>query len=54
MKIKITFEKIYDSDEFYAESDIEDLENLTFEQFRESLLYKELYLDDFKFKEIKE
>ena len=58
MKIKVTFEKEFDSDEFYYGVDPEDIKDLTFEQFKDGIYY---YLDEdryiveeFKFKEIKE
>lgn len=58
MKIKVTFEKIFDSNEFYNGCDPEDLEDLTFEQFKDGI-YDELdedryLIEDFKFEEIKE
>lgn len=58
MKIKVTFEREFDSDEFYNGASPEDLEDLTFEQFKDGI-YDELdedrYLvEDFKFEEIKE
>ena len=34
MKIKVTFEKIYDADEFYAR----DCEDLTFNEFKNDIL----------------
>ena len=37
MKIKVTYEEIYDSRDFYAFDDEEDLNDLTFEQFSEGL-----------------
>ena len=58
MKIKVTFEKEFDSDEFYYGADPEDIKYLTFEQFKDGIYD---YLDEcnyiveeFKFKEIKE
>jgi len=33
MKIKVSFEKIFDSDEFYMGAPLEDLEDLNFESF---------------------
>ena len=33
MKIKVTFEREFDSDEFYYGADPEDIKDLTFEQF---------------------
>ena len=33
MKIKVTFEKIFDSNEFYSHCDAEDLEDLTYDDF---------------------
>lgn len=58
MKIKVTFEREFDSDEFYYGADPEDIKDLTFEQFKDGI-YDELdgdrYLvEDFKFEEIKE
>ena len=58
MKIKVTFEREFDSDEFYNGSSTEDLEDLTFEQFKDGI-YDELdedryLIEDFKFEEIKE
>lgn len=54
MKIKVTFEKEFDSDDFYAT----DINDLTFKQFIEDISYDELAEnlgpDDFKFEEIKE
>ena len=57
MKIKVTFEREFDSDEFYYGADPEDIKDLTFEQFKDGI-YDELdedrYLvEDFKFEEIK-
>ena len=58
MKIKVTLEKIYNSDNFYAFSDEEDLE-ITFEDFKVELIrdlqdYPEEIIDDLKFEELKE
>jgi hypothetical protein len=58
MKIKVTFEKVFDSDEFFAFD--ENLAELTFEKFKEEILldlieypYENLE-DTLKFEEIKE
>lgn len=51
MKIKVTFEKIYDSDEFYDGVDEEVLSQITEEYFKEGIemhLYDYMDLDDFK------
>ena len=58
MKIKVTFEKVFDSAEFYNGSTPEDLAELTFEQFKDGV-YDELdddryLIEDFKFEEIEE
>ena len=57
MKIKVTFEREFDSNEFYNGSTPEDLEKLTFEQFKDGILDEldeDHYLvEDFKFEEIK-
>ena len=59
MKIKVTFEKIYDSDDFYDGISEEDLKDLTFDQFREGLIndlryYPEDIIEYLEFEEIKE
>lgn len=59
MKIKVTFEREFDSDEFYNGASPEDLEDLTFEQFREGLImelqdYPEDIIEYLEFEEIKE
>ena len=58
MKIKVTFEREFDSDEFYYGADPEDIKDLTFEQFKDGIydyLDEDRYLvEDFKFEEIKE
>ena len=58
MKIKVTYEKIVDSNEFYAECDLDDLKDLSFESFKDGILEdlsEDYYIfDDFKFEEIKE
>ena len=58
MKIKVTFEREFDSDEFYNGASPEDLEDLTFEQFKDGIydyLDEDRYIvEEFKFKEIKE
>ena len=43
MKIKVTFEKIYDSDDFYDGISEEDLKDLTFDQFGERLIMELRY-----------
>jgi hypothetical protein len=55
MKIKVTYEKVFDSDEFYNGS-TEDLAELTFEQFKDEI-YDELdddryLIEAFKFEKI--
>lgn len=57
MKIKVTFEKIYDSDDFYGGFSEEDLKDLTFDQFREGLImelqdYPEDIIEYLEFEEI--
>lgn len=57
MKIKVTYEEIYDSHDFYAFDDEEDLSDLTFEQFSEGLRdtfnnYPEDIIDFLKFEKI--
>jgi len=42
MKIRITIEKDYDSDEFYSGSDPEELEELTVQQFKDGII-EDLY-----------
>ena len=60
MKIKVTFEKEFDSDEFYGFLDEEDLKEITFESFKEGILQDliEYPYEDLegilKFEEIKE
>ena len=59
MKIKVTFEKIYDSDDFYDGISEEDLKDLTFDQFKEGLImelqdYPEDIIEYLEFEEIKE
>jgi len=57
MRIKVTFEKEFDSDEFYYGADLEDIKDLTFEQFKDGIydyLDEDRYIvEEFKFKEIK-
>lgn len=38
MKIKVTFEKEFDSNEFYGFLDEEDLKRITFEEFKEEII----------------
>ena len=38
MKIKVTFEKEFDSNEFYGFLDEEDLKGITFEEFKEEII----------------
>ena len=57
MKIKVTFEKIYDSDDFYDGISEEDLKDLTFDQFGERLImelrdYPEDIIEYLEFEEI--
>lgn len=58
MKIKVTFEREFDSDEFYYGVNPEDIKDLTFEQFKDGIydyLDEDRYIvEEFKFKEIKE
>lgn len=59
MKIKVTYEKIFDSNEHYAFLDEEELKELTFEQFKDGIVmdiedYPEEIIDELKFEEIKE
>lgn len=59
MKIKVTFEKIYDADDFYGGISEEDLKDLTFDQFKEGLImelqdYPEDIIEYLEFEEIKE
>ncbi len=54
MKIRITIEKDYDSDEFYNGSDPEELEELTVQQFKDGIIdelydYPEELIDLIKF-----
>lgn len=59
MKIKVSSEIIFDSEEFYSEFTKEELKNLTFEEFADGI---SLYIDEspfdffekMKFEEIKE
>ena len=60
MKIKVTFEKEFDSNEFYGFLDKEDLKEITFEEFKDAILqdlieYPYENLEDvLKLEEIKE
>ena len=60
MKIKVTFEKEFDSNEFYVFLDEEDLKRITFEEFKEEIIqdlieYPYENLENIlKFEEIKE
>lgn len=59
MKIKVTFEREFDSDEFYGGISEEDLKDLTFDQFKEGLImelqnYPEDIIEYLEFEEIKE
>lgn len=59
MKIKVTFEREFDSDEFYSGISEEDLKDLTFDQFKEGLIielqnYPEDIIEYLEFEEIKE
>ena len=58
MKIKVTYEKIFDSDEHYIFLDKEELEEITFEQFKDGIImdiqdYPNEIIDELKFEEIK-
>ena len=58
MKIKVTYEKVFDSNEFYSDYDLDDLKDLNFKSFKDGILEdlsEDYYmLDEFKFEEIKE
>lgn len=59
MKIKVTFEKIYDSDKFYIDFTEEDMKGLTFREFQDGILmdiqdYPDEIIDDLIFEEIEE
>jgi len=58
MKIKVSFEQIIDSEEFYYDEDPEYVKDLTFEQFKDGIynyLDKDRYLiENFNFELVEE
>jgi len=57
MKIKVTYEKEFDSNEFYEGAPQDELDKLTYNQFTDGVLeylYDWIDMDDFEFEEIKE
>ena len=57
MKVKVTYEKEFDSNEFYEGAPQEELDKLTHDQFVDGIieyLCDWIDMDDFEFEEIKE
>lgn len=57
MKIKVTFEKVYDASEFYKDCSVEMLPYLEFDQFKEGIImdiveYPDEIIDFMKFEEV--